>query len=109
MLNFAFNIQHSTFLVQTRPMNQRMSILWRRIDRPGHEYAALGREDSSWSLTGVALFQHESVPCRLDYRVICDLSWSTTSAHVSGWVGERRVESMITVDAGRSWKLNGRA
>ncbi len=58
-------------------------------------------------LTGVAIFEHDSLPCRLDYQVICDLSWSTTSAHVSGWVGKRRVESTVTVDDGRSWKLNG--
>jgi hypothetical protein len=30
------------------------AILWRRLDRPGHEYAQLARNGPRWQLTGVA-------------------------------------------------------
>jgi hypothetical protein len=88
-------------------MNEETSILWRRTDSTGHEYARLAGDDSSWRLSGVALFQHEGEACRLDYVVTCDTSWATTRALVSGWVGGRRVEADIAVDSARSWTLNG--
>jgi hypothetical protein len=83
------------------------TILWRRLDRPGHEYARLERHESSWTLSGVALFEFESASCRLDYSVSCDSSWLTTGARVSGWVGSRKVEAVVTVDNSGSWRLNG--
>ncbi|HSP14207.1 MAG TPA: putative glycolipid-binding domain-containing protein [Thermoanaerobaculia bacterium] len=83
------------------------SILWRRIDRPGHEYASLAGDESGWLLAGVALFEHEKVACRLDYSIGCDRSWCTTAARVSGWVGKRNIDITIAADRGRSWTLNG--
>lgn len=82
------------------------SILWRRLDRPGHEYARLSH-DGSWRLSGVALFEHEGVPCNLSYVVTCDECWLTTAARVSGWVGPRAVDVEIAADAERVWRLNG--
>jgi hypothetical protein len=88
-------------------MNLHPSILWRRIDRPGHEYASVNRNQSCWVLSGIAVFEHEGQPCRLDYLVECDSSWFTTGARVTGRVGKRNVEIGITVDGDRSWTLNG--
>src|SRR5512142_1776176 len=82
-------------------------ILWRRHDRPGHEYARVGRRDSSWLLSGVAVFDHERQPCRLDYSILCDASWRTMSATVSGWVAERKIDVAIAADGHGSWSLNG--
>jgi hypothetical protein len=51
------------------------SILWRRLDRPGHEAARLFAENSLWHLAGTAVFAHpatEGQSCRLDYLIICD-------------------------------------
>lgn len=68
----------------------------------------LSREESSWLVSGVAIFEHETVACRLDYVVTCESSWATTAARVSGWVGDRRVDVTIAVHDGR-WTLNGEA
>lgn len=83
------------------------SILWRRLDRPGHECARLHRGDDGWRLVGTAVFAHGRLPCRLDYEVTCDAAWQTSSGKVRGWVGERVVGIEISVDAGRRWRLNG--
>lgn len=88
-------------------MKQVASILWRRVDHPGHEYAALGREEAFWCLTGVAVFEEKRQPCRLEYSVKCDSSWSTISADVAGSVGQRAIEAKIRTDGRGTWKLNG--
>lgn len=83
------------------------SILWRRNDRPGHEYARLVEQDSHWLVSGVALFEHEGLPCRLDYSVRSDRAWATQHARVEGRVGGREVNVEITVDDAGVWRLNG--
>ncbi|MCI0394414.1 MAG: putative glycolipid-binding domain-containing protein [Chloroflexi bacterium] len=82
-------------------------ILWRRLDRPGHESARLFFQESSWRLTGTAVFMHDQQPCRLDYLVVCDAEWQTVAGKVAGWVGRETVEIEIAVDAARRWWLNG--
>lgn len=84
-----------------------LSILWRRLDRPGHEAARLFFQDSRWHLTGTAVFVHNQHPCRLDYIVVCDSKWQTLSGKVAGWVGDETVDVEISVDAARRWWLNG--
>jgi hypothetical protein len=83
------------------------SILWRRLDRPGHESARLTRREAGWRLIGTAVFAHDGLPCRLDYQVICDAEWQTLSGKVEGWVGERIAEIEISVNSQRRWWLNG--
>lgn len=83
------------------------SILWRRLDRPGHEFARLLSHGADWHLSGTALFVHEQQPCRLDYLVVCDPAWQTRSGRVTGWVGETRIEIEVAVDSARRWRLNG--
>lgn len=87
-------------------MRPEIRILWRRLDRPGHEYAALRRDESAWLLSGISLFEHEAQPCRLEYDVTCDQDWSTICATVSGWVGERNVDVRIKAHADGSWEIN---
>jgi hypothetical protein len=82
-------------------------VLWRRLDLPGHESARLFAEGAHWHLHGTAVFAHEGRPCRLDYRVVCDLAWRTQSARVAGWAGTRRVGADLSVDAERRWRMNG--
>jgi hypothetical protein len=82
------------------------TILWRRLDTPGHEAARLSYAAPAWHLNGTAVFTHNGQPCRLDYQVVCDAQWQTRSGRVSGWVGEQAVEMKIWVDAGRGWWLN---
>ena len=83
------------------------SILWRRLDQAGHEYARLFYKDASWHLAGTAVFAHDQQPCRLDYLVVCNSGWQTVSGRVTGWVGPAAVEIDLSVDAARRWRLNG--
>ncbi|HXK58341.1 MAG TPA: putative glycolipid-binding domain-containing protein [Acidobacteriota bacterium] len=82
-------------------------MLWRRIDRPGHESARLLTLDTEHRLLGSAVFVYENQACRLDYTITCDQAWATVSASIKGWVGNRVIESEIVVDGARIWRLNG--
>ena len=78
------------------------TILWRRLDRPGHEVA---RVDGT-NIAGTAVFAHDGEPCVLSYTVACDDSWRTRAATVHGFVGSREIDVRIVVD-GERWLLNG--
>jgi hypothetical protein len=84
-----------------------LSVLWRRLDQPGHESARLVFHHSSWRLTGTAVFAHNQQPCRLDYLVVCNSGWQTVSGKVVGWIGNETVEIDLAADAARRWWLNG--
>jgi len=46
-------------------------------------------------------------PCRLDYSVLCDSGWRTTSARVTGVAGDLDIDLGVSIDAERRWRLNG--
>jgi hypothetical protein len=81
-------------------------ILWRWMDRPGHEAARLESVGGEWHLRGTSVLMHEGQPCRLNYHVVCNAEWRTRGAHVSGWVGTEEVKAHIVAADGR-WRLNG--
>src|SRR5438128_5016900 len=83
------------------------SILWRRLDRPGHESARLLFQDPAWQLAGTAVFGRDGEACCLDYVVMCDRAWRTTSAQVRGWLGDETIELDLAIDPARRWRLNG--
>lgn len=83
------------------------TILWRRLDREGHESARLVEAGEGRELSGAAVFEHEGEACRLDYAVRCDGAGRTRSAIVRGWVGGRSIAVEIAVDESGSWRLNG--
>ena len=83
------------------------SILWRRLDRPGHESSRLFLRGSQWNLTGTAVFANDDQPCRLDYMVLCDSRWQTFYGKISGWAGSQTVEVELSVDSDHRWRLNG--
>ena len=85
------------------------SILWRRLDQPGHESACLIYLPPFWHLLGTAVFAHERQPCRLNYEVVCNSVWETRSGRVSGWVGDELVEIELSVDSEQHWSINGEA
>jgi hypothetical protein len=85
------------------------SILWRRVDQPGHESARLSSRQASWHLAGTAVFSHNHQPCRLDYVIVSDARWHTSSGRVTGWIGSETVEIELAVDGAGQWRLNGRA
>ena len=82
------------------------SILWRRLDCPGHEAARLFSRVDWWNLQGTAVFSHERLSCRLDYHIMCDSRWHTRRANVAGWVGDRLIEIELTVSGDQRWLLN---
>ena len=84
------------------------TMLWRRVDRPGHEAARLVFHAPFWQLTGTAVFAEDGVPCRLEYQVTCDPSWRTRHAQLTGWFGTRRIVCTVSADARRRWRLDGR-
>ncbi|MET0397159.1 MAG: putative glycolipid-binding domain-containing protein [Longimicrobiaceae bacterium] len=83
------------------------AVLWRRLDLPGHDHARLSPRPGGWLLSGAALFAHDGLPCRLDYRVLCDAAWRTESATVQGWAGSEPVRVRLAADAERRWRLDG--
>jgi hypothetical protein len=83
------------------------AILWRRVDRAGHEAAGLRAEASGWRLAGTAVFAHEGQACRLDYAVQCDGRWHTVSGRVAGFIGTTAIDVDVSVDAAGRWQLNG--
>jgi hypothetical protein len=83
------------------------SILWRRLDTPGHDACRLEGSDAGWELDGTAIFRHAGAPARLTYHVACDLAWRTQQGQVHGWLGMQSVEFTIMRTAGGVWTLNG--
>jgi len=83
------------------------SILWRRLDVPGHEIGRLVRRGDRRELSGTAVFADEKGLCHLDYLVICDEAWRTMSASVRGAIGDREIDLAVCVDGERRWRANG--
>jgi hypothetical protein len=86
-----------------------VAVLWRRLDRPGHESARLVQLEEGWRLSGLAVFRQENEPCALRYRIDCDRAWNTRSATVTGWLGGDDV--LVRVEVGHSghWVVDGAA
>lgn len=91
----------------TPPAPTERTILWRRIDQPGHEAARLREIPDGWHLAGTAVFAHEGQPCHLAYEVHTDRDWRTTGATVTGWVGSEAVDARVEADGRGAWTLNG--
>jgi hypothetical protein len=80
------------------------SLVWRRTDIPGLEHVSLSGDGAGWRLHGVAVFAHETQPCRLDYDVRTDERWLTRTALVTGSVGPRAIDVRIEAHGGH-WRL----
>jgi hypothetical protein len=85
------------------------TILWRRLDLPGHEFCRCERRETGWRLSGAAVFVYEEQPCRLDYSVSGNDAWHTVAATVAGWIGPRQITVAVDLDALHRWRLNGLA
>jgi len=83
------------------------SILWRRLDTPGHDACSLRKRDAGWQLDGTAVFMHEGVPARLTYTLVCDGSWRTQRGRVNGLLGTEPIDFDITRSADGVWTRNG--
>jgi hypothetical protein len=83
------------------------SILWRRLDGPGHDACRLTQHAFGWQVEGTAVLQFAGRPALLTYAAMCDLSWRAQRGHVRGWIAKRTVEFSIERTAGGVWTLNG--
>ncbi len=85
------------------------SILWRRLDTPGHDACTLAKLDAGWVLDGMAVFRDDGAPALLSYRVVCDYAWRTEQGRVRGWVGARALDFTVLRADNGIWTLNGDA
>jgi hypothetical protein len=83
------------------------SILWRRLDVPGHDTATIAEGSAGAELRGMAVFRDEGGPTALQYRVRCNARWHTTEAQVHGWRGKEPIELRVVRDEQGHWSLNG--
>jgi hypothetical protein len=83
------------------------SILWRRLDTPGHDACRLEGSDAGWELDGTAVFLHDGAPAQLAYRVACDLGWHTRQGQIRGWLGARAIEFLVVRTEDGVWTLDG--
>jgi uncharacterized protein len=88
-------------------MKSERTILWRRLDQPGHEAAKLMHATEGWHIAGTAVLKHEEQPCLLNYYIECDERWETKTTRVDGWVGNRIISVEVAVNPDRQWSLNG--
>jgi hypothetical protein len=84
------------------------TVLWRRLDHPGHDAARLVHHAPFWQLGGTAVFGLEGRPCRLEYQIVCDAAWRTLHGRVNGWLGTDQVKVELYTDTARRWTINGR-
>jgi uncharacterized protein len=83
------------------------SIVWRRIDAPGHDACRVDAVDDGWRVHGTAVSCFDRMPTRLDYEVTCDGRWRTRGGAVRGWVGAEQITSTIERTRDGRWRQNG--
>ncbi len=83
------------------------TILWRRLDAPGHDACRLVRQESGWCLEGTAAFRHESgTAACVSYVVECDEEWQALRGEVRGWAGISGLDLQLCRGANGQWMLN---
>jgi uncharacterized protein len=88
-------------------MTQVVTMLWRRLDVPGHDACRLDLHGHGWSLAGTAVFRDAAGIARLDYEVATDAAWVTQRARVRGWIGVRRIDTPIERSRAGVWTCAG--
>jgi hypothetical protein len=83
------------------------TILWRRLDLPGHEIATIVPEADGWHLEGVAVLVESGRPCRIEYDITCDTRWMTQHCVVRGHIGEQRVSLDVVRSSTGVWSIDG--
>ena len=89
------------------PGDAGKSVLWRRLDLPGHDAATFREMEGGAELRGMAVFQDEGEATALHYTVRCDAGWRTTEGTVHGWCGARPVDLRLVRSFSGAWTLNG--
>lgn len=82
-------------------------ILWRRLDRPGHDACRLWSESGHWRIEGMAVWSDPRGPAQLAYEVSASDTWITHSARIMGRVGKQALSLSIHRDETGNWRMNG--
>jgi hypothetical protein len=88
-------------------LNDRATILWRRLDLPGHDSAALVRTPDGWHLSGVAVLAESDRPCRIEYEIDCDSRWLTRRCTLAGYIGATIVSLDLARTSAGEWTVDG--
>lgn len=85
------------------------SMLWERLDTPGHDRATIAPDAAGFRVAGTALFVHEGGSYDIRYSVLVDPEWNTrvVAAHLQGPDGERRLS--LRVDDDGAWTMGEEA
>ena len=83
------------------------TILWRRLDQPGHDTAMLMQTAGGWQLSGVAVLAESDRPCRLEYEINCDSHWLTRRCSIHGYLGTNAVALEIERSGSGEWTVGG--
>ena len=83
------------------------AILWRRLDRAGHESARLRRSRRAGAWPGRRSLPTRGRRAASTTRSSRDAGWRTVSGRVAGWIGSAPVEVDLSADAAGRWRLNG--
>jgi hypothetical protein len=92
--------------VATAKAKRSSSIVWRRTDKAGHEFATLAERDDGAKLSGVAVLSERGAPCRVRYEIDLDSEWRTLSCVLTGQIGNKTIEVAIK-HTGQIWTTNG--
>ncbi len=82
------------------------AIVWRRIDKPGHEYCRLQELETGARLTGVAILTNDSTPHCVEYEIHCDPTWRTLRCRLAENSTSVRTDWEIRRE-GNLWMMNG--
>lgn len=89
-------------------MNEVETILWQRLDVPGHDIASISTNSGGCLVAGVAVFVDADRPCRVDYEIRCGADWTTQRCVLRGLLGANAVHLDIQHTEAGSWSTNGR-
>jgi hypothetical protein len=83
------------------------SVLWRRLDVPGHDTCRLEQTAAGWMLEGTAVFAEDGSPASLAYRLECDSQYRTLAGEVRGWHADKPIAVTIARSVHGEWTLDG--
>jgi hypothetical protein len=84
-----------------------VSVVWRRLDGPGHDVCRVDRYGSGWRLEGSAAFIADDLPAMLAYTLDCDDEWRTIAGHITGWRHDVPIDVQIVRTSRGEWSMNG--
>ncbi|HYG69588.1 MAG TPA: putative glycolipid-binding domain-containing protein [Anaeromyxobacteraceae bacterium] len=84
-----------------------LSVLWRRLDVPGHDACRIALSGSGCELDGTAVFEHSGAAARLAYVLVCDESWRTVRGSVHGFVGPEPIDVLVERRSDGGWTVDG--